>query len=135
MLLEKPSRISLKKKSLERSRMRGFLKHARNFSSVLKDVAVVFADKIAASLCMGSGLDWDKKNGPGNFWSRQPTTTTYIYMIYTTSQSFLNSKIFTVLSRSLFCSTILHLFDHKYSKSSNIVKYFLLFKITVFYKM
>ncbi len=29
--------------------------------------------------------------------------------------------------RILFCSLSLHLFDPKYSKSSNIVKYFLLF--------
>lgn len=52
MLFEKHSRISLKK-SPERSRMRVFSKHARNFSSVLKDLAVVFTDKIAASLCVG----------------------------------------------------------------------------------
>jgi len=58
VLFEKHSRISLKKsknkkKSPERSRIRVFLKHARNFSSVLKAVTVVFTDKIAASLCVG----------------------------------------------------------------------------------
>ncbi len=44
--------------------------------------------------------------------------------IYTTSQKFLNSKIFLFFLRILFCSPSLHLFDPKYSKSSNIVKYF-----------
>ncbi len=35
---------------------------------------------------------------------------------------FLNSKIFNVFQRILFCSPSLHLFDPKYSKSSNTVK-------------
>ncbi len=37
---------------------------------------------------------------------------------------FLNSKIFYVFQRILFCSPSLHLFDPKYSKSSNTVKLF-----------
>ncbi len=37
---------------------------------------------------------------------------------------FLNSKIFYVFLRTLFCSPSLYLFDPKYSKGSNIVKYF-----------
>ncbi len=52
------------------------------------------------------------------------TTSVSLYYIYTSSQSFLNSKIWNVFSRSLFCSSSLHLFDTKYSKRSNIVKYF-----------
>ncbi len=43
--------------------------------------------------------------------------------IYTTSQKFLNSKIFNVFFlRILFCSPSLHLFDPIHSKSSNTVK-------------
>ncbi len=42
--------------------------------------------------------------------------------VYTTCQKFLNSKILYVLFIR-FCSPSLHLFDPKYSKSSNIVKY------------
>ncbi len=44
--------------------------------------------------------------------------------MYTASQKFLNSKIFNVFLRILFCSPSLHLFDPKYSKNSNTVKYF-----------
>ncbi len=33
-------------------------------------------------------------------------------------------KIFKVDETSLFCSPMLHLFDHKYSKNSNVVKYY-----------
>ncbi len=77
-----------------------------------------------------AGLDWDKKIGPGIFWSRRPTTAYDI--AYTTIQSFWNSKIFNFFLTKSLCSPTLHLFNPKYSKSSNIVKYFLLFKITVF---
>ncbi len=59
-----------------------------------------------------------------------PIVITIIY--YTTSQTFLNRKIYHVFERILFCSASLRLFDPKYSKSSNIVQ-FSLFKITAFY--
>ncbi len=49
------------------------------------------------------GLAPGPKNHPWHFWSRRPTTTSIyivyiycIYILYTTSQRFLNSKIFTV---------------------------------------
>ncbi len=42
--------------------------------------------------------------------------------IYTSSQMFLNSEIYNVFI--LFCSPSLHLFDPKYSKSSDIMKQF-----------
>ncbi len=44
--------------------------------------------------------------------------------IYTTSQKFLNSKIFNVFLKNSLLLTKPALFDPKYSKSSNIVKYF-----------
>ncbi len=44
--------------------------------------------------------------------------------MYTTSQKFLSCKVFNVFFLSLFCSPILHLFDPKYSKNKNILKYF-----------
>ncbi len=44
-----------------------------------------------------------------------------ITLTYTNSQKFLNSKIFNVFLKN--CSPSLHLFDPKYSKNSNIVKY------------
>ncbi len=39
-----------------------------------------------------------------------------------------NSTIFNVFERRLFCSPRLHLFEQKYSKNSNIVKYYYHFK-------
>uniref|UniRef100_A0A8C2DDA9 Mothers against decapentaplegic homolog n=1 Tax=Cyprinus carpio TaxID=7962 RepID=A0A8C2DDA9_CYPCA len=44
--------------------------------------------------------------------------------IYSTDQKFGNITIFNVFERSLFCSSSLHLFDQKYRKNSNIVKYY-----------
>ncbi len=51
--------------------------------------------------------------------------TSVAFQMYTT--------IHIVFERSLLCSPRLHLFDQKYNKNSNIVKYFLQFKIIVFY--
>jgi len=39
-------------------------------------------------------------------------------------KSLLSGRFFHVFERSLFCSPRLHLFDKKYSKNCNIVKYF-----------
>ncbi len=62
-----------------------------------------------------------------------------VVCVYTTSQKFLNSKIFYVFFLILFCSPTLHLFYPKYSKSSNIVKYFYyskwLLSIWIYFKM
>ncbi len=56
-------------------------------------------------------------NGPQEWFGHQHS------LKYTTSQKFLNSKIFNVFERILFCSPSLHLFESKYSKYSNILKY------------
>jgi len=44
--------------------------------------------------------------------------------IYSTSQKFDNITIFNVSEISLLCSLSLHLFDQKYRKNSNMVKYY-----------
>jgi len=51
----------------------------------------------------------------------------YIYMYtcinaYSTGLKFGNINICNVFERNLLCSSSLHLFGHKYSKNSNIVK-------------
>ncbi len=56
-------------------------------------------------------------NGPQEWFGHQHS------LKYTTSQKFLNSKICNVFERILFCSLSLHLFESKYSKYSNILKY------------
>ncbi len=91
-----------------------------------------------------SGLDWDKKIGPGIFWFRRPTTTSiYILLIYSLSlyiyiyiwyklpvKSFWTVRFLCFLNNSL----SVHLFYAKYRKSSNIKIFFFwnIFKIVIY---
>ncbi len=49
----------------------------------------------------------------------------HMYRIFTKVQTFELGKIFlNVPQTSILCSPMLHIFDQKYSKNSNIVKYY-----------
>ncbi len=61
-------------------------------------------------------------------WSAScPDTISHLFsnhISYTTNPKFGVSKKLHVFEKSLLCSPRLHLFDQKYSKNSNIVKYY-----------